>query len=107
MGTMKLTTCGSDPHQVLSVDELGVLNQPSNLKGSRQLTNTRTTLTLWPLQFLMWNMPFHAEHHLYPSIPFHALLVAHQPLKQYFAHRERGYVQVNRDIIARLGAAAI
>jgi fatty acid desaturase len=34
------------------------------------LTNTRTTLTLAPLRFLMWNMPFHAEHHLYASIPY-------------------------------------
>ena len=37
------------------------------------LTNTRTTLTVWPVRLLMWNMPFHAEHHLYPSIPFHRL----------------------------------
>ena len=28
------------------------------------LTNTRTTLTTPPIRFLMWNMPFHAEHHL-------------------------------------------
>ncbi|MEM8614696.1 MAG: fatty acid desaturase [Cyanobacteria bacterium P01_H01_bin.105] len=64
------------------------------------LTNTRTTLTLWPLRFLMWNMPYHAEHHLYPSIPFHALPTAHQSLKQHFARIESGYVQVNRSIMA-------
>ena len=23
------------------------------------------------VRLLMWNMPFHAEHHLYPFIPFH------------------------------------
>src|SRR3546814_17307512 len=32
------------------------------------LTNTRTTLTAWPVRLLMLNMPFHAEHPLYPSI---------------------------------------
>ncbi|MDM9385157.1 fatty acid desaturase [Chlorogloeopsis sp. ULAP01] len=70
------------------------------------LTNTRTTLTLWPVQFLMWNMPFHAEHHLYPSIPFHALPKAHQQLKAHFLHIELGYVKVNRDIVTKLGQSA-
>lgn len=37
------------------------------------LTNTRTMLTTAPVRLLMWNMPFHAEHHLYPFIPFHRL----------------------------------
>lgn len=66
------------------------------------LTNTRTTLTWFPIKFLMWNMPFHAEHHLYPSIPFHTLPKAHQHLKEHFAHLEGGYLKVNRDIIATL-----
>jgi fatty acid desaturase len=68
-------------------------------KDGNPLTNTRTTLTLWPLQFLMWNMPYHAEHHLYPSIPFHALPAAHQQLKAHFAHIDPGYVSVNRQIV--------
>ena len=66
------------------------------------LTNTRTTLTLWPVRFLMWNMPYHAEHHMYPSIPFHALPTAHQSLRQHFARVDAGYVQVNREIVAVL-----
>ncbi|MEO0868281.1 MAG: fatty acid desaturase [Cyanobacteria bacterium J06642_11] len=72
-------------------------------ENDNSLTNTRTTLTLWPLRFLMWNMPYHAEHHLYPSIPFHALPTAHGSLKEYFTRVDGGYVQVNRDIIAELG----
>lgn len=63
------------------------------------LANTRTTLTLGPLLFLMWNMPYHTEHHLYPSIPFHALPMAHQQLKVHFAHIDPGYLSVNRKII--------
>ena len=66
-------------------------------------TNTRTTLTLLPVRSLMWNMSFHAEHHLYPSIPFHALPKAHQQLNSYFTHVDPGYIKVNRDIIAKLG----
>lgn len=67
------------------------------------LTNTRTTLTLWPIRFLMWNMPYHAEHHMYASIPFHALPDAHQKLGTHFRHVEPGYVTVNRKIITQLG----
>lgn len=66
------------------------------------LTNTRTTLTWFPIRFMMWNMPFHAEHHLYPSIPFHALPDAHKQLRSHFIHVEPGYVKVNRDIASSL-----
>ena len=62
------------------------------------LTNTRTTRTWFP--FMVWNIPFHAEHHLYPSIPFHALPQAHQHLKQHFEVVEHGYVNVHRDIVS-------
>ena len=68
-------------------------------KDNNLLTNTRTTLTWSPLKFIMWNMPFHAEHHLYPSIPFHALPQAHQELKEHFAVVDNGYFKVNQKII--------
>jgi fatty acid desaturase len=41
------------------------------------LTNTRTTLTSAAVRLLMWDMPSHAEHHLFLSIPFHRLKDAH------------------------------
>jgi fatty acid desaturase len=62
------------------------------------LTNTRTTLTWFSL--MVWNIPFHAEHHLYPSIPFHALPQAHQQLKEHFTVVDRGYVKVHQEIRA-------
>ena len=64
------------------------------------LTNTRTTRTWFP--FMAWNIPFHAEHHLYPSIPFHALPQAHQQLKKHFEVVENGYTKVHRDIVTSL-----
>ncbi len=33
------------------------------------------------IRLLMWNMPFHTEHHLYPSIPFHRLPDAHAAMR--------------------------
>ena len=68
--------------------------------GDEPLANTRTTLTLWPLRILMWNMPYHAEHHLYPSIPFHALPESHQVLKDYFERVDPGYLSVHQDLRA-------
>jgi fatty acid desaturase len=63
------------------------------------LSNTRTTLTASPVRLLMWNMPFHAEHHLYPAIPFYQLPTAHCVLRQHLAHLAPGYPAVNREIL--------
>jgi fatty acid desaturase len=71
------------------------------------LSNTRTTLTLFPLRFMMWNMSFHAEHHLYPSLPFHALANAHSLLKAYFSHVDAGYLRVNQRIVSQFGPAKV
>jgi fatty acid desaturase len=64
------------------------------------LTNTRTTLTIAPLRFLIWNISYHAEHHLYASIPFHQLGAAHAKLSSHFECVENGYIKVHRQIIA-------
>ena len=41
--------------------------------GPDMVRNSRTTLAGWPTRLLMWNMPYHVEHHVYPAVPFHAL----------------------------------
>ncbi len=41
------------------------------------LQNTRTTYTNRIVRFLAWNMPYHAEHHTLPQVPFHKLPVLH------------------------------
>ena len=55
------------------------------------LTNTRTTLTNGLIRLVMWNMSFHAEHHLYPSIPFHRLPDAHVAIRGRLAVIQDGY----------------
>ena len=64
--------------------------------------NTRTTLTTAPVRWLMWNMPFHAEHHLYASLPFHALPAAHGHIAPHLKHLDGGYLQVHRQLLAQL-----
>jgi fatty acid desaturase len=68
------------------------------------LTNTRTTLTSGAVRLLMWDMPFHAEHHLYPSIPFHRLAEAHRSLRGRLGFVQRGYINWNLDIVRKLVA---
>jgi len=66
------------------------------------LTNTRTTLTRFPIRLLMWNMPYHAEHHLYPAIPFHLLPTLHREVRAAVRHVAPGYVAANREIVQSL-----
>ena len=47
------------------------------------LENSRTVHTNAVVRFLAWNMPYHAEHHAYAAIPFHALPRAHAALAPF------------------------
>ena len=67
------------------------------------LENSRTTYTVPLINFLAWNMPFHAEHHYLASVPFHALPALHAWTGQRVKYKGEGYWQVNRDISARVG----
>ena len=64
--------------------------------------NTRTTLSNPVVRFLMWNLPYHAEHHLFPYIPFHQLPEAHRHLRPHLKYVARSYTQVQREIIRSL-----
>ncbi len=68
--------------------------------------NTRTTLTGSPLRFLAWNMPFHAEHHANPAVPFHALPDMHRRERAKLKAVSPGYVAFHREWQHRLGAIA-
>jgi fatty acid desaturase len=54
----------------------------------------------------MWNMPFHGEHHLYPSLPFHDLPAAHALIGPRLRHVDCGYLAVHRQLLAQLPALA-
>jgi len=63
------------------------------------LTNTRTTLTSPLVRLLMWNMPYHAEHHLYPFLPFHRLAAAHASIRNQLAYIQPGYARWHRGYV--------
>ena len=53
--------------------------------------NTRTTLTTRVVRFLAWNMPYHAEHHAMPSVPFHKLPTLHKMTAAHLGQVSDGY----------------
>lgn len=59
--------------------------------------NTRTTFTNGFLRWFAWNMPYHAEHHAYPSVPFHALPALHRAVAEEITYKGRGYRRVTRE----------
>ena len=71
------------------------------------LTNTRTTSASFPIRLLMWNMPFHAEHHLYPVVPFHHLPALHGQVRERLRYRAPGYLAANREIVHSLQAGEV
>lgn len=65
--------------------------------------NTRTTFTTWLVRRLAWNMPYHAEHHAYPTVPFHRLPELHKLANEHLRVTECGYHRFHRKYLAGLG----
>ncbi|HVO48244.1 MAG TPA: fatty acid desaturase [Steroidobacteraceae bacterium] len=65
------------------------------------LENTRTTHTVAAVRRLAWRMPYHAEHHCYPSVPFHALPELHVLIGGRVRVQAPGYIAVHRDLLPR------
>ncbi len=66
------------------------------------LANTRTTLANRLFRTYYWNMPYHAEHHLASSVPFHALNDLHGEIRPHLECVGQGYFQVHRDILRQI-----
>lgn len=69
------------------------------------LSNTRTTLCNPLLRTLYWNMPYHAEHHLATSVPFHALPGLHREVRGKLRHLAPNYFSVHAGILRGLRQA--
>ena len=66
--------------------------------------NTRTTFTTWLVRKLAWNMPFHAEHHAFPAVPFHRLPALHRLVRAHLKVTEHGYGRFHQKYLADLRA---
>lgn len=65
------------------------------------LANTRTTFTTAAVRWLAWNMPYHAEHHLAPQVPFHRLPALHALIRARLQVTAPGYGAFTRAYLAR------
>jgi len=54
------------------------------------LARTRSFAGNPALDWIMWNMPYHAEHHAWPQVPFHALPETREAMKDRLVHRHHG-----------------
>ena len=68
------------------------------------LANTRTTYTNRAVLLLTWRMPYHAEHHSFPSVPFHRLASVNALLPAQGRVTAPGYLAVHRALLRRLSA---
>ena len=59
--------------------------------------NTRTTYTAEFVKWFAWNMPYHVEHHAYPSVPVHALPQLNRIVADEIIYRGQGYRAVTRE----------
>lgn len=72
--------------------------------GAPILECTRSMRTNPLVRLLMWNMPYHAEHHAYPAVPFHALPRLHGELGDELRNKDLSYPGFHlRVILRRIG----
>ena len=63
--------------------------------------NTRTTFTTAAVRALAWNMPYHTEHHVFPTVPFHRLPELHGKMRNRLGVTADGYGAFTRAYLAR------
>ncbi len=68
------------------------------------LTRTRTVVTRPFIRWWLWNMNFHAEHHAWPSVPWHALPELHLWTNDYLEARNSGYMEVHSEVARTLAS---
>ncbi|WP_417434833.1 fatty acid desaturase family protein [Hoeflea sp.] len=60
---------------------------------ANMLENSRTTFTNAAVRAVAWNMPYHAEHHAYPTVPFYKLPDLHRLTAEHLVVTEQGYAR--------------
>ncbi|UWQ93207.1 fatty acid desaturase [Rhodobacteraceae bacterium M382] len=69
---------------------------------ANMLENSRTTFTNRLVRFLAWNMPYHAEHHSFPNVPFHQLPAFHAITRAHLKSTSPGYAVFTGEYIKNL-----
>lgn len=64
--------------------------------------NSRTIYMNRLNRFLYWNMNYHIEHHIFPTVPYHALPALHEEVKAEMPRPYHGLIDAYREIIPAL-----
>jgi fatty acid desaturase len=64
--------------------------------------NCRTVYLNPVFRYLYWEMNYHVEHHMFPTVPYHALGQLHQELKSDMPRPYHGLREAYREIIPTL-----
>jgi len=65
--------------------------------------NTRTVYMNPVLRFLYLNMNYHLEHHLFPTVPYHALPALHREVAAHLPRPNTSVLDAYREIVDALG----
>lgn len=79
----------------LTPEHNGLPHEGNILQRTRSIDTNR-----W-IKWWMWNMPYHAEHHAFPAVPFHALPELRREIEGDLLHRQAGYVDFHRQVMKR------
>jgi len=60
---------------------------------------TRSMSNGWLSRMLYWNMNFHIEHHIYPSVPFHALPALNDAIRNQLPEPSPGLIAAHVEIV--------
>ena len=61
--------------------------------------NCRTVYMNPVNRYLYWNMNYHVEHHMYPTIPFHALPALGEAVKNQLPEPDPGFFLTNYRVL--------
>ena len=86
-GTWHHLICGISQHVGLAEDTLD------------HRLNSRTIYMNQFSRFLYWNMNYHIEHHIFPMVPYHALPMLHEELRDQLPKPYNGFVEAYREIV--------
>ena len=66
------------------------------------IEKTRTMKVPRFVNWIMWNMPYHTEHHAYPEVPFHTLPELHELMKDELINQDVSHVEFHKRVIKNL-----
>jgi fatty acid desaturase len=69
---------------------------------ANMLENSRTTYTNRLIRKMAWNMPYHAEHHAFPNVPFHQLPTLHAQTAPHLLSTSDGYADFTTEYFRQL-----